>query len=353
MKVGILTFHNADNYGAVLQCYALQEALKSIGHDVKIIDYRNPHTEKIYQSTPISHFIRCFLHTFRIEPWMKIQWKKRIKREHFCRFRNRYLSITNKQYNRTTIPSDFDCYIIGSDQLWNENCTITFEPIFFGDFTRNVGSKLYGYAISANSDTFNKLGTEEFNLIAERFNNLSFREQSSCDKLLQKTNIESRIDIDPTLLHSEHFWSKITNQKLSNRKYVLIYEVIKNYENPDIIINKAKDFAINNGLEIINITDKSYSVEDFVSLFKYASCVFTTSFHGTVFSLIFNTPLYAFKTGSVRDERYVNLLNVVGAESVIKDIEEKPLNYPELDFVKIEKKLNILRENSISYLNQM
>lgn len=353
MKIGLLTFHNADNYGAVLQCYALQEALKTIGHDVAVIDYRNPYTERIYIPTPLSHFIRCYLHTFRIESWMRVQWQKRMKRILFRNFRRKYLNITVKQYNRSNIPCNFDAYVIGSDQLWNKNCTIDFEPVYFGDFVRNGDSRLYGYAISANVETFKQLTVDELKNISARFDQLSFREQNSSDLLLQKANLTSRVDIDPTLLHTKKKWDKLVNHKYSSRRYVLVYELIKKHDDLCLIVNKANKFAEIHGLEVINISDNVYSIEDFVSLFKYASCVFTTSFHGTVFSLIFNTPLYAFRTGSVRDERYVNLLVMVGAESVVKVPTENPLDYPIMDFHNIDRKLDIMRRDSMSYLERM
>lgn len=353
MKVGILTFHNANNYGAVLQCYALQEALRSMGHEVSVIDYRNPHTENFYKPVPLSHFIRCWLHHFKIEPWMREQAKKYKKRYLYNKFRKSYLRITKPQCYRENIPVDYDAYVIGSDQLWNENCTMTFEPVYFGEFVRNPKSRLYGYAISANSDTFNDLSADELKAIAKRFDKLSFREQRSSDMLLQKAGIGSRVDIDPTLLHTHGFWDKLASKRFAKRKYVLVYELIKNQDNPDVVINKAKGFAEKYGMEVIDVSSDVYSLPDFVSLLKYASCVFTTSFHGTVYSLIFNRPVYAFRTGSVRDERYVNLLAMVGAENVIQGLDDNQSEYPKMDYEKIDRILSEKRCRSLEYLKQM
>ena len=353
MKVGILTFHNANNYGAILQCYALQEALKGIGHDVYVIDYRNPHTEKIYKPTPLSHFVRCWLHHLKIEPWMKDQAKKYKKRYFFNKFRKTYINITKKQYYRDNIPTNYDAYVIGSDQLWNECCTIKFEQIYFGDFKRNKDSKLYGYAISANSDTFSNLSIDELKIIANRFDKLSFREQNASNLLLQKTNIQSRIDIDPTLLHSSEFWDKLASEKYATQKYVLVYELIKNQDNPDVIINKAKSFAKRQNLDVVDLSTGLYSLPDFISLLKYASCVFTSSFHGTVYSLIFNRPIYAFKTGSVRDERYINLLSNIEATSAIQNLDDIQTDYPDLNYNKINRLLEEQRKLSLAYLKEM
>ncbi len=353
MKIGILTFHNANNYGAVLQCYALQEALKSIGHEVYVIDYRNPHTEKIYKPTPLSHFIRCWLHNFKIEPWMKVQAKKYKKRYFFNKFRKTYLNITKKRYYRNNIPTNYDAYVIGSDQLWNECCTIKFEPIYFGDFKRSSKSKLYGYAISANSDTVDNLSPNELRTIANRFDMLSFREQDTSDLILKKANILSRIDIDPTLLYSQEFWNKLASKKYANKKYVLVYELVKNQDNPDVIINKAKTFAKSHNLEVINLSAGVYSLHDFISLLKYASCVFTSSFHGTVYSLIFNRPIYAFKTGSVRDERYISLLSNVGATNILQNFDDNQNEYPKLNYNIINRLLEEQRQLSLTYIKQM
>lgn len=353
MKIGILTFHYADNYGAVLQCYALQEALKLFGHKVFIIDYRNSNTESAYKTTPVSHFIRCWLHHFKIEPWMKEQAKKYKKRYLFNKFRKSYLNITTKQYYRNNIPTNYDAYVIGSDQLWNECCTVKFEPIYFGNFTRNINSKLYGYAISANQDTLNSLGEDKLTEISSRFNQLSFREKHFQTQFEVLTNANSRTDLDPTLLHGKQFWDKITNLKYSKLKYVLIYEVITNPSDTNALTKKATEFAKKHNLKVVNALYGTYSINEFVSLFKYATCVFTSSFHATVFSLIFNRPLYAFKLNSVRDERYTNLLTQVNALNAIAEFTDTPLEFPKINYHIVNAKIEEMRQRSIDYLKSM
>lgn len=352
MRTGILTFHNADNYGAVLQCYALQEALVSLGHDVSIIDYCNNFVESCYKVTPISHFIRCFIHTFKTEPWMKDQINRRIKKRKFKRFRTNYLNINPRQ-NDQDIPQIYDTYIIGSDQVWNECCTNEFDPIYFGNFNKPQNSKIYGYAISANQDTLNSLGINNLKTIASRFEKLSFREQKFQYQFNNLTNIEARIDIDPTLLHNKEFWDNLTNNKFSRDKYVLVYELLKNPLDKDAITRKATEFANKHGLSIIDISKSNYSVNEFVSLFKYATCVFTTSFHATVFALIFNRPLYSFKLNSVRDERYVNLLTEVNAQNAIAEFTDEPDEFPDINYQIINAKIEEMRQKSIDYLKSI
>ena len=154
MKLGILTFHGAHNYGAVLQCYALQEVLTKMGHDVYVIDYRQPYINEVYKIFSFQILKRKMKNLGAVADYVRYNIfrasaiKKR--REHFEEFTSKYLNLT-LPCDAESVPVDFDAYIIGSDQVWSQVCTGgDFDDVYFGKFRRNEDSRVIGYAISSN-----------------------------------------------------------------------------------------------------------------------------------------------------------------------------------------------------------
>ena len=143
MKIGILTFHLAHNYGAVLQCYALQEVLGRMGHQVSIINYQQPYI--LEQFKPKRLFgIRSFIKTLvngGIKDYIYRSTLPYIKRLNFENYRKRFLKETAPCYTIKDIPY-FDLYIIGSDQPWNPDLTGGPDLVYWGQFEKKERSKL-------------------------------------------------------------------------------------------------------------------------------------------------------------------------------------------------------------------
>lgn len=352
MKIGILTFHRAHNYGAVLQCYALQEVLKSMGHEVWIIDYRQPHTEKVYKVLSMDNALNCIEKPIRFLRYFKNTPKRITRKKHFESFNANYLHITKPCTNN--IPTDFDCYIIGSDQLWSKQCLGgIFDEVFLGSFKRNSQSKLIGYAISSNQESLNSLEDKRIKTLIENFSLFSMREERNAKLAEQKTGVNIDRCLDPTLLTNTKVWDKITNSKWANEDYILIYQVRYPLNQPKYLEEKADELSKQfNNCKVINISSAIYSVEDFLSLFKYAKYVVTTSFHATVFSVVFETPFYAIKLKDGHDDRYENLLNQIGANEMCVDMDFKPIK-KEIDFRPIKEKLKVIQEQSLSFLKRI
>ena len=140
MKIGILTFHCAHNYGAVLQCYALQQYLRSLGYEVLIVNYRPEYLLKPYTIVPdlgntsLVGKIKILLN-FILSFFVRV-----IRYRGFEKFINKYL-LVSKVVNREDIDSlTCDVYIVGSDQVWNPKITEGFDDVYLGNFVvrRNV-----------------------------------------------------------------------------------------------------------------------------------------------------------------------------------------------------------------------
>lgn len=353
MKIGILTFSRTQNYGAILQCFALQETLLKEGHDVKVIEYKQPHIETYSSVFSWKYIWIQKYHLGNIYRYIKNYKIRGEKHKRFQEFKKKYL-ICTKPCNQKSIPQDFDVYLIGSDQLWTKVHTGGyFDKVFFGYFKKKKNAKILSYAISCNKKSIESLIQAPPFDISKNFQTLSFREENTSNIISSTFNIKTRVDIDPTLLASKDTWEKIANDSWSNQKYIAVYQArtINNFENS--LIDKANELAKKLNLGVINLSTYDYSPSDFISIIKYAKCIFTTSFHGLAFSLIFNKPFYVFKLNDGHDGRSIELLTKLGADKNIVPIESQIYEISYLDYDKINHELNKLREHSMNYIKSI
>ena len=354
MKVGILTFHRAHNYGAVLQCYALQEILKRKGHDVQVIDYRQPWIEEFYKFFSKRLFADAEGVSGKMA-YLKKNLKKFLlapmKSHDFAIFRNNHLDMTVPCGK--DIPQDFDCYVIGSDQLWSLHCLGGVrDDIYFGRFPLKSGSRIVGYAISADMKSVEAV-EDDLPLLLSGFASVSMREREIAEKVSEASGRPCEVCVDPTLLADPTLWKPLVNDKWKDRKYVLVYEVRWKDGNKGLLRRKAEELAagIGDGCEVIDLSRVNRPVTDFVSLFRYASYVVTTSFHGCVFSLLFERPFYALPLWNGYDLRYRELLEAVGASDRLVSADSE-LRQEQMDYKGIRVALDELRASSLSYLEK-
>lgn len=359
MKIGILTFHCAHNYGAVLQCYALQEFLKVVGHDVEVIDYRPDYLLRPYSLFKSNRVIcRNPIRMSKNIVWEMILLYYRYKRHsRFNSFIKNKLNLS-KRVEDNKIPDIYDAYIIGSDQVWNSGITQGFDKIHFAFFPFPKKEKKYlSYAVSMG-DTHLSPEKEEYMKIAlKNFDYLSVRE---CDmvNLLQpfvKTPITQVVD--PTLLINTSIWEKLIHNPNIKNKYVLVYQVRINEQTLKIAQQIANQIG---GIVIETVPHinwncyknkyQSASPETFLSLIKHAACVVTSSFHGTAFSIIFNRPFYTIYLNDGKDSRSCSLLEAVELKNRIITLDEVP-TFESINFQKVNSKLEDLRKQSKEFLN--
>ena len=352
MKIGILTFQRADNYGAMLQCYALQEYLKGAGHEVEVIDYRNYNLEKDHEvkfnaSKWVTFLLEGHLRSFVM--YFKNLSRGRYRRQLFTQFREKYLSLSDS-VSGDRIPTYYDRIIIGSDQMWTIGCYKKYDPIYWGQFPHDSQCKVYGYAISSKADFLMHLSLEQLRLIVNSFDGLSFREQKIADLMECITRKTYPVTADPTLLSKADMWEPLIDERWANRNYVVIYYVRGEVKS---IMNDAYTYAKTHHCDVVNLSSKSYSVEDFVSAIKYSKAVFTSSFHATVFSIIFNRPLNSYCLHDGNDDRYSSLLKQLGLESNLIDY-GSPYHEPSIrEKEYIENRMEDYRKNSLEFINSI
>ena len=364
MKIGILTFCNGYNYGAILQCYALQRFLNNNKIDAEIINFKKEKmfNKKGYNFLSMSYLLRK-IYAFFYQKQIKI---KKTKFNNF--FKNNIRHFPNDsvdENNVTEIAKRYDIIIFGSDQIWNMNEKIyDRSKIFFGDF--EFSGKRISYAASfGDSIEVAKQNADYIKKMLKKFDAISVREKTGND-FLSEYGISNDLVVDPTLLLKANEWNKLCKKSTFNKipkKYILYYSVnCKKYS-----WKIAKKLSKLTGIKVINleehpkifganfINDYTEGPEEFLYLIKNAEYIVTNSFHGTIFSLIFNKKLIPVfennSQGIIKEERKYSLLELADLLNIIttENMPLKVTNY-NVDYKKTSKKMNKVITFSQNYL---
>lgn len=313
-KIGILSlYYKNANYGGVLQAYALQNVLDNLGYPARQISYE---LMSGYSSIPLwkRRLLRWRgIYSFIVRPNWTI--KNRVASLKIEKFANKVPHTKRYTSNHINeLNDEFDIFICGSDQIWNP---IGWQPTLFLNFVTNDKRKL-SYAASVARDS---LSEEEINYIKEYtrdFAAISVREEKSAE-ILCKNGIDVDIMPDPTFLLKKEAWDQVACERLITDSYIFAYFLGANIKQRDDAILYAK--LNNKNIVFIpymqyatfdwELKHKSYMIDgigipEFLSLIKYADEVITDSFHGTVFSIMYETPFVSLKRHSDIDKKSMN-----------------------------------------------
>lgn len=365
MKIKLVSIHSAHNYGSVLQAYALQEKLKEYSNDVQIIDYRPNYFETQYKMFSIKVYKRYKGSLSKILHfgWRILRWGNRYKKyRKFENFIKNNYSLTRKYTSYQQLVKDTpeaDVYFSGSDQIWNTDITEGFDKTYYLEFAKEEKIKA-SYAASLGRKEIDGKYEEEYKDAFNKLNYIAVREEQAKKELEKYTDKNIWVTIDPTLLHEKQVWNHIaTKSKIQiKEKYIFVYILEENEEFVKIV-NKLSQYL---NLKVISISKKRrfeneeiYSEagpEDFINFFKNAEFVITNSFHGTVFSLIYekrNCIVPHLKTG----ERMCNLMRKVGLEErIIKSVEQLDLEKitQAIDYEEVKKQIESERKKAEDYI---
>lgn len=359
MKIGIITFHRAHNYGAVLQCYALIKTLEKLftNSSIEVIDYYPKYFKAQYSILPnfklgIKRWLKGI---FKLLPIFRSKYKRMI---FFNEFINS-LPLSNHQYNEKTQNIDsYDILIFGSDQIWNPVLTNGIDPIYVGAF-QHCSTTCVSYAASTNPELCNNKNIDYFKYIINSFDYISTRENFLSDFLNSIKPNSSTTVLDPILLLKEEEWSKIAECPLE-KNYLLIYTVPQS----PLVYQHAEYIASSLNLKIIEITpsvryirkthNKIYKQTlnpyQFMGYIKFADYVVSTSFHGTAFAIKFRKEFSTIRTGTSADLRSINLLSICGLEKRAIDNNNLRQKNSIIDYEKVNIRLDKYINKSISYL---
>lgn len=368
MKAGIITYHNAINYGAALQALALQESICEIGVEAEIINYTPKDVFANYK--PLSfrklyiyskNSLLLALRTFVSDLIYFGLIKK--KNTAFDKFGNKYFKYSGKAHlNLETLKEalpEYDVCFAGSDQIWNPDITYGFDSAYFLNFGKENMIRA-SYAASIGRDSFSKNEQDELSRYLKGFDFISTREKTACDVISDLTDKPVSVDLDPTLLIPAEKWTEILSIDNNKGGYIFVYTLYPNPELDTFVekLSKLKDLQVItvNRRKIYSAEKESFpnaDPEKFVELIANADYVVTNSFHGTAFSVNFSKNFITFM-GNRRNSRMTDLLGTLGiSERVVAEYSDELLDMPDIDYISVQNILAAEREKSKSYIKSV
>lgn len=348
MKIGLLTFHDTNNFGSYLQTYGLYKKVVDLGYDCEVVDYqcRSLVERELPKPYKLSLNPRSILKELIVDRVIRNKYHQLLGFLHD----NMNLS---ERYDRSSIKgacSHFDKFLVGSDIVWGMDI-IGNDTAFFLDFEKDSNKKL------AFSSSVGNPWSQQDKIIIEpylkEFNGIAVREEESADWVQELTGRRPQVVCDPTMLLEANEWASFRSDKYSNKKYILVYFPT------EANLKAAKELAkkencecwlISHGLPVKGFkTVKPLNMPDFLALFYNAHFVVTASYHGMLFSIYFNKQFAYFnRAHKSRMNTLARKLKVTDREgSEYNVLQMEPVNYDEVNAAVEEYRnysINCLKE---------
>lgn len=361
-KAGIITYHFAANYGAVLQCFALKKALCSIGVKASVLNFvsrKQASNNALYRpwKSPGNIVKNALLLPFHRSRSRRIARFKVFMETHLLEDTSPAIRDVSG-LEHFVRDNHFDFLVSGSDQVWNPMIK-DFNDAFFLPFATTAAK--IGYAVSTGGASASAL--EAYRTFMEAFSDITVREKSTASAL-QKVMGKSYEEVcDPVFLLEQEEW-KAQAIAIPKKNYLLCYFVNSRALPQKIAL--AQHIARTRGLDLVVVSPRITKYNflcnvlsdcgpcEFLSWFLNAGYVCTDSFHGTAFSLLFNREFSTFELKeNANDGRKSGLLRRVGATGRIHYLGEKWSNPPDLDDISLNKTLHTWKTESLAKLKSL
>lgn len=363
-KIGIITWDSHDNYGSVLQAYALLNKIKKADNDVEFIKYKPKTRKKSRFDLSFKYYTKQFFNKIAIK-----KYEKEFHNIHelFSKFRDKnfkYSEYCEGYTDLRRVCNSYDKVVCGSDQIWSPNA---YDENYFLSFLND--SKKIAYAPSIGVSKISNIELlKKMQEMIQDFKYLSFREEIAKEILGCKN---AKVVLDPTLLYNSEEWDELLNFKEKENKnedkdkYILCYFLANNFKYNKIAERIAK--ITNYKIKYIPINKNTLLEKDkmvlncgpreFVKSIRNASYVITDSYHGMIFSIIYNKQFFVLErfnknNKESQNSRIYNLVNKYNLnDRLINDINDiENLQYHLINYNIVNDKLKIERKESISYL---
>ena len=338
-RIGIVTFHRAINYGAMLQAVALQNAISELGFVCEIVDY----VDELYD-----HYKINYASSNVIKSILKYTLYKnsRIRNRRFEDFLLNNSSITKRQYNKSSISeikeSEYNLFITGSDQTMNPEI-VNYDDNYLLSFVKEK-RKCNSYAGSIGLSELTEEQRKWLLRGISGYNHLLMREKTGLDMLEELGFRNTALVCDPTFLLSAPKWKKMWKQVKTPNHYILYYGFKRN----EWLERKAASIAEKTGYSIYTISDSIRKDErgykkfrgigpgEWLYLISHADFVVTNSFHGMIFSFIFNRQVWIGDSNDGTFSRMEDFLSVVECNDRIVSKDTLMMD-SRIDFSKVNR----------------
>lgn len=355
MNIGIVTFHCSYNFGSALQAWAMQSAIEKLGHSATIVDYRSQNFDayrlmRVCRPRTMLRLLRSY-------------GRNKARKDAFESFWDRHFNLSRTCYTYrdekvlASLADCFDCFVCGSDQIWNLDCTQGVVEPFFLSFAGDKRRVAYAPSLAHTAFRPENFDKERVGSLLMAFDHLSVREAETLP--LFQPLVDKPIDVvlDPTMLLDAADYGEIVSNPPLEGDYIFMYLL---RECPELVESTAimaratgkkvayvseSDLPIPNGVNLFGI-----GPSEFLSLIVNADAVLANSFHATVFSVLFHKPFRVFATDG-SGARMRNLLGDLGiGERCVDGVESASI--ADVDWDGVERRLAALRAHSLDYLRK-
>lgn len=374
MKIAIMTQPLGKNYGGIMQAYALQKVLKDMGHSPITIDYQTKERGFIYKKFRLAYRLAKKATGKRQAP-INLESKIGYLTKHNQEFINanivqsKYIN-ESKKLKKHFKKNSYDAVIVGSDQTWRPKYSPNIYDFYLDFISKDKGIKRIAYASSFGVDDweYSVEETKKCSKLAKLFDAISVREQSGVDLCKEYLGVDSELVLDPTLLLEKedylaligdryksdksegvftYFLDKTEDKKkaaeyIANELSSRVYSCQAKHSLGDLKSNKLEDY-------------KMPAVQDWLASFANAEFILTDSFHGMVFSIVFEKPFLVIVNKERGAARFESLLEKIDLkERIVYDLADicnfKVNN--QIDYNKISSKMNNLIDLSYKFIDK-
>lgn len=343
MRVGIVTQPLYANYGGILQNYALQQVLKQMGHEPVTLDYM--------PSLSIGRYILyagkgllCALSPSKRHPIKPYHHylQRPANIDSFVRC-NINLTKTVPEYNKRLLKRNgIEALIVGSDQVWRYSYNSHYLEDMYLAFAKDYPCMKLAYAASFGVEKWDypDAKTIEAKELIQQFRSVSVRENSAAHMCQEIFDVQPQVVLDPTLLLDASDYERFcSGPELNSAPYLAAYVLDKNEEKDALISATAKERGL--AIKEMTVSEKSNSIEEWLSTIRNAEYIITDSYHGCLFSLLFNKQFKVLINKERGEDRFLTLFERLG------------INDSALDYNIVMSQLNEFRKQSIRFLSDI
>lgn len=358
-RIGIITYHRSQNYGAQLQAYATRTALEKMGYRAEVID-----CNRIGQIDKLFHWnfssLKGFLGALRNNALSLVSEKKR--RRLFAAFSEQKIGLSKPSHSRRELEAlcaEYDAVITGSDQVWHPQICEG-NTAFFLDLPLRPEQKI-AYAPSFGVSEYSPEEAATYMPLISGIAHLSVREEAGQALIRKHLHREAPLVLDPTMLLTREDWDTIA-RPAPYQRYLLYFTILDEPPGTDEMVRRI---AAERGLRIVRIgrlkdmmkrgfiNARANGPQEFLGLVRDADFIVTSSFHGSVFSILYQKEFLCVLNNNNRNSRLETLARRLGLESrLVHDVshEDAAAAKQPIDYATARKKLAHEREKSLEFL---
>lgn len=372
MKIGILTLPLHNNYGGILQAYALQIVLKRMGHDAMVIDKSREIKLPILSFSRYFLYFKLLAHKVLVDRNTTIFWDRKHNREYKVMstytlpFIQKYIKrfVASRDYSNIK-QGNFDAFVVGSDQVW--------RPKYFGQniisnaflsFAKDWNVKRISYAASFGTEEweYTEAQTSECKEWIKRFNAVSVRESSAVQLCKEHLGVDALHVLDPTMLLSAADYIQLFKEADTPKSSgSLMCYILDETEDKQKVVSNVEEtlnltaFSVNSKYEVRTAPLEERiqpPVETWLRGFYDAEFVVTDSFHACVFSILFEKTFIVYGNKDRGMARFHSLLSIFGLENrlVTSSAEAQKVISVPIDWSVVNAQKKEWQEKSYNFL---